>query len=600
MTEPASSHRPAWQRSHTCGELREEHIGQSVVLNGWVDARRDKGGIYFVVLRDRYGVTQAVLTKEQGDAVHFSAEWVLSIRGEVVRRESPNPELPTGLVEVRAEHIEVLAEAEVPPFEIRDDIETADDVRLRYRYVDLRRPIVQRRLIHRSRFINAMRRAFEAEGFVEVETPVLTKATPEGARDYLVPSRLHPGEFYALPQSPQIFKQILQVSGFDKYFQVARCFRDEDLRADRQPEFTQLDMEMSFVCEEDVFGVWERVMAQVFRESMDTELPTPFPRMPWREAMNRFGVDKPDTRFGLELQDLSSWVPTSGFGVLASALEAGGRVMGIVVPGGGASISRGQMKGLEELVKTYGAKGLAWWKPGESGGAAGPIARFCEGASGEALCALTGAKNGDLVLCGAGPERVVWASLGHLRVELGRRLGLAAQDRWDFLWVTNFPMFEFDEQAGRWFASHHPFTAPVDPNLGGDDPDKAALESRAYDLVLNGWELGSGSIRIHSSKVQQRVFDLLGIGAEEAQRKFGFLLEALAHGAPPHGGFAMGLDRTVALTADCEQIREVIAFPKTTSAADLMCGAPSPIPAEQLREVHVASLAGDDRRAERS
>ncbi len=581
-----------WKRTHTCGELREEHVGQTVVLNGWVAGRRDLGGIFFVDLRDRYGLTQIALTQEQGDEVPFSTEFVLSVHGEVVLRESPNAELPTGRIEVRVSRFEVLSSSPTPPFEIKDGLDTAVELRLQHRYLDLRRPEMQRALEHRSRFIQGLRNAFEAERFVEIETPILTKATPEGARDYLVPSRVHPGEFYALPQSPQIFKQLLMVSGMDRYFQVARCFRDEDLRADRQPEFTQLDMEMSFVEEDDVFAVWERVLAKTFQERLGVELPVPFPRMTWREAMERFGVDKPDTRFGLELQDVAAWVPDSGFKVFQGALDDGGRVMALVVPGGRSAISRGQMKTLEGVAKTYGAKGLAWWKPGESGGGAGPIAKFCEGGSGERLRELTGAGEDDLLLFAAGQERQVWTVLGQLRNDLARRLELLPKGQWNFLWVTEFPMFEWDEDSGRFFSSHHPFTCPVDPELGGatgpEHPALGELASRAYDLVLNGWELGSGSIRIHRQDVQSRVFRLLGISPEEAQAKFGFLLNALAQGAPPHGGFAMGLDRVVALTLGHETIRDVIAFPKTTSAADLMCGAPSTVAEEQLAEVHVA------------
>ena len=579
------------RRTHTCGELRPEHLGQTVRLAGWVGGRRNLGGIFFVDLRDRYGVTQITLTEAQSEAVKFSTEWVLGVEGVVVAREAANKDHETGEIEVQVGSIEVLSGAKVPAFEIRDDIETAVETRLEHRHLDLRRSLLQRNLVHRSRFTNAMRRAFEELKFVEVETPILTKATPEGARDYLVPSRVHPGDFYALPQSPQIFKQILMVSGFDRYYQVARCFRDEDLRADRQPEFTQLDMEMSFVDEEDVFRTWEAVLASTYRDSMDVELSLPFPRLTWSEAMNRFGSDKPDTRFGLELQDLAEWVPVSGFKVFQSVLESGGRVMGVRVPGGGKTVSRGQMKGLESLAKTYGAKGLAWWKPGESGGGAGPVAKFCDGDSGAKLRELTGAEDGDLMLfCGAS-QRITWAVLGNLRLHLGAKLELFDKEARNFLWVTEFPMFEYDEEAGAWFSAHHPFTSPVDETLGGGNPDRAGLMSRAYDLVLNGWELGSGSIRIHSQELQSKIFDLLGISPEEAQAKFGFLLEALASGAPPHGGFALGLDRLTALNLGLDQIRDVIAFPKTTSAADLMCGAPSSLEAHQLADVHIG-LAG--------
>jgi aspartyl-tRNA synthetase len=429
-----------------------------------------------------------------------------------------------------------------------------------------------------------VRRHFDEHGFCEVETPMLTKSTPEGARDFLVPSRIHHGSFYALPQSPQLFKQILMVAGLDRYFQVARCFRDEDLRADRQPEFTQLDMEMSFVEEDDVFATWERALQETFREAMQLEIPIPFPRMSWDEAMERFGVDKPDLRFGLELKDAAAWAKDSEFVVFKGALEQGGRVMALVVPAAHA-LSRKDIEGLEELAKGAGAKGLAYWKAAAAGGS-GPLARFCAGERAAALMKLLGAGEGDTCLFMAGKQSLVRRVLGELRNQLGKRFGLA-QGGWRFTWVTSFPMFEYDEQARRWFSAHHPFTAPVDWNLGGANPDLATLVSRAYDLVLNGWELGSGSVRIHRSDVQQRVFEILGIGAEEQRKKFGFLLEALSYGAPPHAGFAVGLDRLTALTLGLDNIRDMLAFPKTTSATDLMCEAPSEVAPEQLEEVHV-------------
>lgn len=577
-----------WRRTHTCGELRAEDVGAEVTLNGWVARRRDHKNVYFVDLRDRYGLTQVVLEGEALRAETLGPEDVVAVHGRVQLREAgPNRELATGEVEVVAESLEVLARSELPPFEIKSGIETAVEQRLQYRFLDLRRPDMLANLAHRSRFIGALRAAFLERRFLEIETPILTRATPEGARDYLVPSRVHPGKWYALPQSPQIFKQLLQISGTDRYFQVARCFRDEDLRADRQPEFTQLDMEMSFVEEEDVWRVWEEVLAQTFAEAMGVELPTPFPRLRWTEAMERFGLDKPDTRYGMELTDIAEWVGQSGFGVFQSALEKGGRVMAIAVAGGGEAISRGQIKKLEELAKSFGARGLAWWKPGQSGGAAGPLARFCADASGEALLARLGATSEDLILCCAGEQAMVWRVLGELRVHLARTLDLIPSDCWNFLWVTHFPMFERDEEGG-WTSQHHPFTAPEDWELEGD-PEK--LTSRAYDLVLNGWELGSGSIRIHRSDTQQKVFELLGIGPKEQEQKFGFLLSALRYGAPPHGGFAVGLDRLVALTLGLDSIRDVVAFPKTTAAADAMCEAPSEIDPTQLAEVHVASLA---------
>ena len=585
---PGSSAFP-WRRTHTCGELRAADAGHAVILNGWASARRVHKNVTFVDLRDRYGVTQVVLEGDVLGDLHLGPEDCLAVTGLVRLRESDkrNAERPTGDIEVTATRLERLSASRVPPFEIVEELDTSVDVRLKYRFLDLRRPDMQRRLLHRSRFIGAMRNAFLARDFCEVETPILTKATPEGARDYLVPSRVHPGKWYALPQSPQIFKQLLMVSGMDRYFQVARCFRDEDLRADRQPEFTQLDMEMSFVEEDDVWDTWEGVLVDTFRDALAIELPTPFPRLRWSEAMERFGTDKPDLRFGLELVDLAAWVPLSGFAVFQSTLAAGGRVMAINVPGGGASVSRGQLKKLEDEARALGAQGLAWWKPGEEGGAAGPLARFAVGAAGDALRQRLGTRDGDLALFCADRQAVVRRVLGGLRTSLGRSLGLAEPGVWRFLWVTHFPMFEFDEEAGRWFSAHHPFTAPEDWSLSGRLED---MTSRAYDLVLNGWELGSGSIRIHRADVQARVFELLGIGPEEQERKFGFLLSALAYGAPPHGGFAVGLDRMSALTAGLDSIRDVIAFPKTATAADVMCDAPSEVDPLQLQEVHVHPL----------
>ena len=586
-----------WRRTHTCGELRAEHVGQEVTLNGWVHARRDHGKIYFVDLRDRYGVTQIVLGERITEAPKLNAEDVVSVTGEVLARapENRNADRETGEIEVMVSKLSVLSKSAVPPIEVAGGDEPAVEHRLRYRYLDLRRQEVQPNLIHRSRFISALRRAFEAQGFLDIETPVLTKATPEGARDYLVPSRVHPGCFYALPQSPQIFKQILMVSGFDRYYQVARCFRDEDLRADRQPDFTQLDMEMSFVEEEDVFGVWEEALVETFREVMGVELETPFPRIPYAEAMERYGSDKPETRFGMELTDVAAWARESDFQVFKKALDAGGRVMGITLPGG-AELSRKEIDGLGTFVADFGAKGLAWWKAGADGGS-GPLARFCAEGRATSLMETLGASDGDLCLFVADQERVVHRALGELRAHLGRTRGLveASGIPWAFLWVTRFPMFEPEPETGRWISLHHPFTAPQDWDLGGasglEDPRWGELESRAYDLVLNGWELGSGSVRIHRADVQERVFEVLGIGPEEQREKFGFLLEALSFGAPPHGGLGLGLDRLVALTAGLDNIRDVIAFPKTTTAADLMCAAPSPVRPDQLAEVHV-QLAG--------
>ncbi len=578
-----------WRRTHTCGDLRRSNVGETVVLNGWVHARRDHGGIYFVDLRDRYGITQIVLGPEIADAVKLASEDVVAVTGEVVAREpgNVNRERETGDIEVVAERLEILSKAQTPPIEIAAAELPAIEVRLKYRYLDLRRPALQQNLVHRARVISAMRRAFEREGFVEVETPILTKATPEGARDYLVPSRVHPGSFYALPQSPQIFKQILMVAGFDRYFQVARCFRDEDLRADRQPDFTQLDMEMSFVEEEDVLAVWERVLRSTLLDALGIELELPFPRLTWAQAMERYGSDKPDPRFGMELVDVAEWARKSVFQVFQDALERGGRAKGICAPG--AQLSRKEIEGLGAIATAAGAKGLAWWKADPAGGT-GPLARFAQGPLAAELMRALGANPGDLCFFVADAPAVVNRALSELRLELAKRLSVR-REGWSFLWVTRFPLFQWDAEAGRFASEHHPFTAPRDWTMGGPHGDPAALESRSYDLVLNGWELGSGSIRIHRADVQERVFEILGMGQEERREKFGFLLEALSYGAPPHGGFALGLDRFAALTAGLDNIRDVIAFPKTASAQDLMCQAPSRVKPEQLAEVHI-QLAG--------
>ena len=579
-----------WRRTHTCGELRASHTGQSVTLNGWVHARRDHGGIYFVDLRDRYGITQVVLGDQFTEAVKLSGEDVIGVTGKVVARApgNVNAERETGAIEVIAERLEILSKARTPPIDVTASELPAVETRLEYRYLDLRRPAMQKNLVHRARLISAMRVAFEREGFVEVETPVLTKATPEGARDYLVPSRVHPGSFFALPQSPQIFKQLLMVAGLDRYFQVARCFRDEDLRADRQPEFTQLDMEMSFVEEEDVFAVWERVLVATFRAALGIELATPFPRLRHAEALERYGSDKPDVRFGLELRDAAAWAKKSDFKVFHGALEKGGRVLALNA--GQVPFSRKEIEDLGAVAAQGGAKGLAWWKADAAGGT-GPLARFAAGPLAAELMTLLGAKPGDLCLFVADSQAVARRSLNEVRLLLRNKLALTDPKQFAFLWVTHFPLFTRDETEGRWFSEHHPFTAPEDWTLGGTSGDPGKLMSRSYDLVMNGWELGSGSIRIHRSDVQERVFEILGIGPEERREKFGFLLEALSYGAPPHGGFALGLDRTVALTAGLDNIRDVIAFPKTASATDLMCQAPAPVRPEQLAEVHI-QLAG--------
>ncbi len=586
----------SWQRTHTCGELSAGHEGHEVVLNGWVESYRDHGGILFLDLRDRYGVTQVVVDQERPEvssemfeaACRLRAETVVSVRGRVARRDADkvNPKRSTGTVEVFASAIQVLAEAETPPFEVLDKVEANEELRMRYRYLDLRRRPASLALERRSRFVAAVRSYLAERGFVEVETPILTKSTPEGARDYLVPSRVNPGQFYALPQSPQLFKQLLMVGGLDRYYQIARCFRDEDLRADRQPEFTQIDLEMSFVEEEDVMNLVEGMMVHGVEAGFGIEVPTPFARLGYEDAINRFGVDKPDLRFGMELKDISELAGRSDFKVFSQTVADGGIVKGLVVEGEADRFSRKDIDGLATFAADYGARGLAWAKITPEG-VTGAISKFFDGDRGQELIAAMGAKPKDLLLFVADRRSVVHRALGELRVELGRRLGLTDPKVFQLCWVSNFPLFVYNEDRGTWESSHHPFTAPVDWDLEDYSSDTGRIQSRAYDLCMNGWELGSGSVRIHRRDVQERVFRFLGISEAEQQQKFGFLLEAFRFGAPPHGGIALGLDRLVALALGCDSIREVIAFPKTTSATDLMCNAPSAVAAEQLADLHI-------------
>lgn len=585
-----------WQRTHTCGELSTDDEGREVVLCGWVENRRDHGGVLFVDLRDRYGVTQVVVDEERKGcppgllekASGLGAEDVVSVRGTVVRRDPDkiNPRRITGAIEVLAHAVTVLSEADTPPFEVLDEAEANEELRMRYRYLDLRRRPMTRALERRSAFLQAVRNHLAARDFVEIETPILTKSTPEGARDYLVPSRVHPGKFYALPQSPQIFKQILMVAGMDRYFQIARCFRDEDLRADRQPEFTQIDLEMSFVEEDDVLELVEDMFVHAMAEGFGIELERPFPRLDHDEALSRYGSDKPDLRFGLELVDVSGPAARSGFSVFAAAIEAGGLVKGIRVPEAAERFSRKDLDALTAFVGDYGARGLAWTRIGAEGPAGG-IGKFLGDAAGADILAAMGAVPGDLLLFVADSRAVVHRALGELRVRLGDLLGLRDPRTFRCCWVTGFPLFEFDEETGRWQSTHHPFTAPVDWDLEDYSENTAAIRSRAYDLVMNGWELGSGSVRIHRRDVQQRVFDFLGIGEAEQKSRFGHLLEAFRYGAPPHGGIALGVDRIVALAMGRDSIRQVIAFPKTTTATDPMCDAPSEVAPEQLADLHL-------------
>ncbi|HBU47369.1 MAG TPA: aspartate--tRNA ligase [Myxococcales bacterium] len=588
-------------RTHDCGALHLEHTGEEVILMGWVDAWRDLGGRRFIDLRDRGGVTQVVFGQELDAELDTKArrlrhEWVIAVRGRVDDRVANggtvNRQLATGAIEVRALELEILTESETPPFEIKDDVNAAEELRLKYRYLDLRRQTMQRNLIQRHRFNQAVREFMDGEGFLELETPFLIRSTPEGARDYVVPSRVHPNTFYALPQSPQLFKQLFMVAGYDRYFQIARCFRDEDLRADRQPEFTQIDMEMSFATVDSVLGVIEGLMVHTFKKVLDVDIETPFPRIEYADAMERFGSDAPDLRFGMELRRVDDLVINSDFGVFTGTLEAGGAVKGICLQGGG-DWSRKQIENLIEIVKPYGAKGLAWTKVTEDGFQGG-IARFFTGDAATGLRQRLEAESGDLMLFVADKEKVVNASLNALRKHLAAQLGLADPKVFPFCWVTRFPLFERDEDTGALLSSHHPFTAPEESDPAVLEADPVGLPSQAYDLVLNGYELGSGSIRIHQREMQEAIFRVLGLSPAEQQEKFGFLLDAFRYGPPPHGGIALGVDRLVMLMVGAQSIPEVIAFPKTLRAQDLMLQAPGRIDEVQLDELHLAFKAQED------
>jgi aspartyl-tRNA synthetase len=580
------------KRTHTCGQLRVAEAGTAVTLNGWVDSRRDLGGVIFIDLRDRYGTTQVVFNPQRSPAAHAAAEairpeYVLSISGRVERRpaESVNPEIATGEVDVMADEVAILSKAETPPFPIDDKVEANEDIRLRYRFLDLRRPLMQRNMLLRHRMYQIVHRYFDERDFVEIETPILMKSTPEGARDYLVPSRVHPGKFYALPQSPQTYKQVLMVSGFDRYVQIVKCFRDEDLRADRQPEFTQIDVEMSFVDEGDVQTLAEGLMQRMLRELKGIDVAVPFPRLTYREAMETYGSDKPDTRFGLAFRSITALVAGCGFKVFAETVARGGVVAGFVVPGG-AAMTRSQTDVLTDLAKANGAGGLVTMKWTEKG-IETPVEKFLGADLLAKIAGHMGAAQGDLLLFVSDTWARTYAILGVLRLDLARRLSLIDESQLRLLWVTEFPMFEWSEDEKRHVAMHHPFTAPHPDDLAllATDPDKA--RARAYDLVLNGNEIAGGSIRIHDSGTQQAVFGLLGYAKEEIERKFGFLLTAFRYGAPPHGGIAFGFDRLAMLLTGSRSIREVIAFPKTASAVSLMDDAPSDVDDRQLRELHI-------------
>lgn len=579
------------KRSHFCGNLREEQIGESVTLMGWVQKSRNLGSIVFADLRDYTGIVQVVFDGDTDEAIFEKAtklrsEFCVAVVGAVRMRSSVNENIHTGKIEVLASELKILSESDVPPIYVKDDDDVSDDLRLKYRALDLRKPRSQSILRTRSRVYKLTRDFFDSEGFVEVETPMLNKPTPEGARDYLVPSRIHDGEFYALPQSPQLMKQLLMVAGFDRYIQIARCFRDEDLRFNRQPEFTQIDMELSFVEAEDVIEVNERYLKMLFKEVLGKDLAVPFDRMTYQEAMDRYGVDKPDVRFGMELKDVSDLVKDCGFKVFTSAVESGGSVRAIVVEGGADFYSRKKIDKLEAFVKDFKAKGLAWAKVKEDE-IQSPILKFIGDETMDKILEKLEAKAGDLVLFVADKNATVYAALGNLRNHIANEMGMIPEDVIAPLWIVEFPLFEYDEEEGRYVAMHHPFTSPMDEDLDKLESDPGACRAKAYDIVINGDEMGGGSIRIHDSEIQSRMFKALGFTAEEAEEKFGFLIEAFRYGAPPHGGLAYGLDRLIMLLTGEKNMRHVIAFPKTQSASDLLTGAPVSLPEKQLEEVHI-------------
>lgn len=583
------------KRTHTCGELREPHNGETVTLNGWVASRRDLGPLLFLDLRDRYGITQVVCEVSSGTpapafdiAKSVRGEYIVAATGTVRKRSNANPQMLTGQIELLATSIEIINTAETPPFEIVDGTTASEEQRLTYRYLDLRRPELQKHFLVRSELYQTIHRYFHKHNFVEIETPVLMKSTPEGARDFLVPSRLHPGKFYALPQSPQIYKQLLMVGGFDRYMQIVKCFRDEDLRADRQPEFSQIDVEMSFVDQEDILQLAEGFVAQVWQEVLEQTIPAPFPRMTWREAMNRFGSDKPDTRFAMELCDLSATIAGSGFQVFADALAKKGFVGSLVVSGGAGS-SRKELDALTLHAKNYGAKGLVWLRVA-GGKCDGPSAKFLSEDEQHAMIKHTGAVDGDLLLIVADAWEKACTVLGQLRLEVARRTGVmdSVKSQTAFLFVVDFPLLEYSAEEGRYAARHHPFTSPKEEDLPLFETNPGEMRANAYDLVINGAEIGGGSIRIHRRDIQEKMFAALGFTREESEHKFGFLLNAFRYGPPPHGGIAFGLDRLVMTLSGTENIRDVIAFPKTTSMYSLMDDAPSTVSEAQLQELKLS------------
>ncbi|MDZ5252875.1 aspartate--tRNA ligase [Clostridium sp. LIBA-8841] len=586
------------KRNIMCGEARESHIGQKVTVMGWVQRNRNLGGLQFIDLRDREGILQVVFNDDLGEEILEKAksirpEYCIAVTGEIVKRESVNPNMPTGMVELKAEELKILSESDTPPIYIKEDLDAAESIRLKYRYLDLRRPDMQNIFKIRHKTTKAIRDYLDKNGFLEMETPILTKSTPEGARDYLVPSRNYPGMFYALPQSPQLFKQLLMVSGFDRYFQIVKCFRDEDLRANRQPEFTQVDLEMSFVEQDDVMALNEGLIKHVFKEVLGVDVKTPIKRMTFKDAMEKYGSDKPDLRFGMEITDLSNVVKECGFKVFTDAVANGGSVRGLCLEGG-ASMGRKDIDRLGEFVKTFKAKGLAWIQLKEEG-VKSPIAKFFSEEELNKIIETMGAKTGDLILIVADKNSVVLKALGELRLELSRKFDLVKdKSEFNFTWITEFDLLEYDEEEGRYFAAHHPFTMPMDEDIQYLDTDPGRVRAKAYDLVLNGEELGGGSIRIHDTKLQEKMFEVLGFTQESAWERFGFLLEAFKFGPPPHGGLAFGLDRMIMFLAGTENIKDVITFPKNQNAFCYLTEAPNIVDEEQLKELGIETIKKED------
>ena len=586
------------KRNIMCGDARESHIGQKVTVMGWVQRNRNLGGLQFIDLRDREGILQVVFNDDLGEEILEKAksirpEYCIAVTGEIVKRESVNPNMPTGMVELKAEELKILSESDTPPIYIKEDLDAAESIRLKYRYLDLRRPDMQNIFKIRHKTTKAIRDYLDQNGFLEMETPILTKSTPEGARDYLVPSRNYPGMFYALPQSPQLFKQFLMVSGFDRYFQIVKCFRDEDLRANRQPEFTQVDLEMSFVEQDDVMALNEGLIKHVFKEVLGVDVKTPIKRMTFKDAMEKYGSDKPDLRFGMEITNLSDVVKECGFKVFTDAVANGGSVRGLCLEGG-ASMGRKDIDRLGEFVKTFKAKGLAWIQLKEEG-VKSPIAKFFSEEELNKIIETMGAKTGDLILIVADKNSVVLKALGELRLELSRKFDLVKdKSEFNFTWITEFDLLEYDEEEGRYFAAHHPFTMPMDEDIQYLDTDPGRVRAKAYDLVLNGEELGGGSIRIHDTKLQEKMFEVLGFTQESAWERFGFLLEAFKFGPPPHGGLAFGLDRMIMFLAGTENIKDVITFPKNQNAFCYLTEAPNIVDEEQLKELGIETIKKED------